>query len=47
MAKIGTESDPDFESKIWRITGSGAGFGVLVFGAGSGLGVNFSDSAHL
>jgi len=34
---------PDSESKIWRLTGSG----FLVFGAGSGFGVNFSDSAHL
>jgi len=39
MAEMGTE--PDLESKIWRL----AGFGVLVFG--SGFGVNFSDSAHL
>jgi len=41
MAEIGTE--PDLESKIRRLTGSG--FGVLVFGAGSGF--NFSDSVHL
>jgi len=33
----------DSESKIWRLTGFGAGF--LVFGAD--FGVNFSDSAHL
>jgi len=39
MAEMGTE--PDSESKIRRLTGSG----VLVFGAG--FGVNFSDSAHL
>jgi len=32
MAEMGTEPDPDFESEIWRITGSG--FGVLVFGFG-------------
>jgi len=43
MAEIGTESDS--ESKIWRLTGLGAGFGFLVFG--SGFGVNSSDSAHL
>jgi len=39
MAEMGT----DTESKIWRLTGSG----VLVFGVGSGFGVNFSDFAHL
>jgi len=33
--------EPDPESKIWRLTGSG------VFGAEYGFGVNFSDSAHL
>jgi len=38
MAEVGTEP----ESKIWRLTGFGAGF--LVFE--SGFGVNFSDSAH-
>jgi len=42
MAEMGTE--PDSESKIWRLTGSGVGFGILVFG--SGFGVNFSDSVH-
>jgi len=42
MAEMGTEPDPDSESKIWRLTG----FRVLVFGAGSGFEVNFSDSAH-
>jgi len=40
MADMGTEPDP--ESKIWKLTG--AGFGFLVFG--SDFGVNFSDSAH-
>jgi len=40
---MGMESDPDSESKIWRLTGFGAGSGVLV----SGFGVNFSDSAQL
>jgi len=43
MAEMGTE--PESESKIWRLTG--AGFGVLVFGARAGFGVNFSDSDHL
>jgi len=43
MAEMGTE--PDSESKIWRLTEPG--FGVLVFGTGSSFGVNFSDSAHL
>jgi len=37
MAEMGTEF------KIWMLTGSGD----LVFGAESGFGVNFSDSAHL
>jgi len=41
MAELGTEPDP--KSKIWRLTGFGAGSGFLVFG----FGVNFSDSAHL
>jgi len=41
MAEMGTEPDP--ESKIWRLTGSAFG----VFRAGSGFGVNFSDSAHI
>jgi len=41
MVEMGTEPDP--ESKIWRLTGFGAGF--LVFE--SGFGFNFSDSAHL
>jgi len=41
MAEMGTEPDP--ETKIWRLTGSG--FGVLILG--SGFEVNFSDSAHL
>jgi len=36
MAEMGTE--PDSESKIWRLTG---------FGTESSFGVNFSDSAHL
>jgi len=43
MAEMGTEPDP--ESKIRRLTSFGSGF--LVFGAGSGFGVSFSDSAHL
>jgi len=42
MAEIGTEPDPDSESKIWRLIGFGAGTGFLVFGSGSG--VNFSNS---
>jgi len=29
MAEMGTEPDPDLESKIWRLTGFGAGFLVL------------------
>jgi len=37
--------EPDSESKIWRLIGFGTESGVLVFG--SGLGVNFSHSAHL
>jgi len=41
MAEMGTK--PDLELKIWRLTG----FGVLVIGARSGFGVNFSDFAHL
>jgi len=41
MAEMGMETDS--ETKIWmRI-----GYGVLVFRAGSGFGVNYSDSAHL
>jgi len=43
MAEMDTEPDP--ESKIWKLTGSG--FGVLVFRAECGFEVNFSDSAHL
>jgi len=39
----GHESEPDPESNIWRLTRSGSG--VLIFGAGHGFGVNFSDSA--
>jgi len=35
------------ESKIWRLIGFGTGSGFLVFGAGSGFGVNISDSAHI
>jgi len=46
MADMGTEPDPDSESKIWRLTGFGTGPGFLVIGTGSGFGVNFSDSAH-
>jgi len=41
MTEMGIE--PDSESKIWRLTGSG----VLVSGAGCGFEVNFSDSAYL
>jgi len=26
MVEMGTEPDPDSESKIWRLTGSGTGF---------------------
>jgi len=39
MAEMGTEPDPepDSQSKIWRLTESGIGIGVLVLG----------DSAHL
>jgi len=33
MAKMDTEPHP--ESKIWRLTGFGAGSGVLVFGSDS------------
>jgi len=45
MAEMGTEPDPDSESKIWRLIGYGSGF--LVFEVGSAFGVNFSDSVHL
>jgi len=36
---MGTEAEPDSESKIWRLTG--AECEVLVFGVGSSFGVNF------
>jgi len=47
MAEMGTEPDsnPDSESKIWRLTGFESGF--LVFGTRSGFAVNFSNSANL
>jgi len=42
MAEMVTEQDS--ELKVWMLTGFRSGF--LVFGDGSGFGVNFSDSAH-
>jgi len=45
MAEMGTEPESGSESKIWRLTGFGAGF--LVFGSGSSFGIYFSDSAYL
>jgi len=43
MAEMGTEPDPepDSDSKIWKLTGTGARFGVLTFRAGSVFRVNF------
>jgi len=34
-------TEPDSELKIWKLTGFGAGSGLLVFGDGFGFGVNF------
>jgi len=39
MAEMGTEPDP--ESKIWKLTGRSGLGAVLIFG------VNFPDSIHL
>jgi len=32
-SKLSTDPGPDSEFKIWRLTGFGAGFEVLVFGS--------------